>query len=326
MRKYLFICCTPLQGVIAKRIIETEGLEKSKCVLFFYTSFDNETYRKIFTDLSKLCIESLYYVWKPNFPKYVFDAKRFFGKYTFKRFYLASIDSIFAQLAMSKNSKPEIYTFDDGSANIIKTSHYYKKQKITFKRLVFSLMGNRYSTQKIKKKIIKHYTIYPNMDNIVTNLTYLPLFSNIYPNFPEISKEDTVTQSSKCIVILGTVYEEIFQDENSIHAIKRFIMKLSTTQQGYVCYIKHPREKPWDLSGLEQIQTGLIAEEIILSLLKKFNQVDIYSLGSSTQLNVAALPKVKNYFFNVPKSPSWLKDLRTLESKITGQPYKLIEV
>ena len=78
--KNLFICCTPLQGLIAKRIIETKKLKKEDCVVFFYTSFDNEVYRNHYEELEKLCIEGCYYVWKPNFPKYIIDAKKFFKR------------------------------------------------------------------------------------------------------------------------------------------------------------------------------------------------------------------------------------------------------
>ncbi|MFK3868306.1 glycosyltransferase family 52 [Psychrobacter faecalis] len=323
MKKYLFICCTPLQGVIAKRIIETEKLDKRKCVLFFYTSFDNNRYRKSFNDLSKLCSDSLYYVWEPNFPKYIFEAKKFFNSYKYSRLYFASIDSIFVQLAVSQTKNIEIYTFDDGSANIVPSSLYYRKQKLSFKRLVFKILGNRYSSQKIKKIIKQHYTIYPNLQNISSNTVNIKLFNENTHNSYKVNAKLSATN---CVVILGTVYEEVFKDSTDIDSIKDFITRLASQKNSPVYYISHPREKDWARHGLKEIQSDLIAEEVILSLLYKFNKIEVYSIGSTVQLNLASVEQIDNIFIKVENEKNSIKELRFLESQITGQPYKLIEV
>lgn len=321
MKKYLFICCTPLQGAIAKRIIETQQLEKSKCILFFYTSFDNETYRKSFTDLCKLCCDGLYYVWKPNFPKYIFEAKKFFKKYHFNRFYMASIDSIFAQLAISQYNinDVEIYTFDDGTANIATSSRYYKKQNLNFKRLVFILLGNRLSSQKIKRYIKLHYTIYPNIKNISNNTFPLELFRNDGPNINR-----NTSPSSRCIVMLGTVYEEAFTDPIDINTVKDFITKLASRKTVPTYYLSHPREKEWERGEMEDIRSDLIAEEVILSLLDKFNTVELYSVGSTVQLNLAAVDGIENIYLKLSNQSQVYEEIRSIEKMITHKEPKTI--
>lgn len=324
-KNYLFVCCTPLQGLIAKRIIEKEKLSKDKCVLFFYTSFDNETYRKSYSELAKLCIDSIYYVWKPNFPRYIFEAKKFFSKYTFERFYFAALDSIFVQLALSKSNNFDIYTFDDGSANILKESHYYTNQKINFKRFVYILLGNRYSTQRIRKKILKHYTIYPKLQNISNHLCQISLFDDKFYSDNSFLKSE-INKKQICNVVLGTVYEEIIKSNKNINSAKIFISEMLNDQTIETYYIKHPRESEWKLPNVQMIQNNLIAEEIIISLLQEFEKINLYSFGSTTQINFASTDGITNYFFDIPGSSLWLKSLREIESKITNKTSNIINI
>ena len=315
--KKLFICCTPLQGIIARRIIEMEGFKKEDCVVFYYTSFDSEVYRNYYKDLMELCSEGLYYVWKPNFPIYVLDAKKFFKKFKFQDYYFASIDSIFVQLALSTGKKYKIYTFDDGTANIVAGSNYLKNQKISFKRSIFFTLGNRFSSQKIRKNIVKHYTIFPELKNIIDEKISLSLFQN---------NDLVLEEKKKCTVILGTVYEEIFINSQDLKIVKKKIIEQLSKFSGDIFYIPHPRELYWNIPKAKYIKTKKIAEEVVLDLFKEFSTVDLVSFGSTAQLNLALTSGVNNFYFKHEKESDWLSEVRVLERKITSRTAKIIDL
>lgn len=52
---------------------------------------------------------------------------------TYSEVYLSSIDNKYVQLIVSKLNYARLYTFDDGTANIIKSSAYYQEEKKTLK-------------------------------------------------------------------------------------------------------------------------------------------------------------------------------------------------
>lgn len=315
--KNLFICCTPLQGMIAKRIIEIKDLKKEDCVVFYYTSFDNEVYRRSYISLMELCTEGLYYVWKPNFPTYILEAKKFFKRFKFKNYYIASIDSTFVQLALSIGKKYSIYSFDDGTANVIEKSNYLKHQKINFKRSILFMLGNRFSTQKIRKRIVEHYTIFPSLKNITDKTVEISLFKD---------KDLPKNNDKKCTVILGTVYEEIFKNSEDLAIVKAKIAERIHNFNGDIFYIPHPREIYWKIPKVKYIKTDKIAEEIVLDLLKVFSTVNLVSFCSTAQLNLALTPGVNNFYFKHEAECDWLDEARNLEIKLTSKTNKLIDL
>jgi beta-galactosamide-alpha-2,3-sialyltransferase len=314
--KSLFICCTPLQGVIAKKIIEHENLLKKDCIVFFYTSFDNEVYRNYYNELRELCSDGLYYVWQPNFPNYIRDAKVFFRKFIFSNYYFASIDSVFVQLAVSIGKKANIYTFDDGTANIAKSSKYFKKQKLSFKRVIFFTMGNRYSAQRIRSNIDKHYTIFPDLLNISENKTTIQLFTDNL----------LIDTQKRCSVVLGTVYEEMPVESDDAYTIKEKIKDRVKKMEGEVFYIPHPREKKWNIPNVKYIIGAKIAEEVILNLRKEYSVISLFGFGSTAQINLALVNGVHNYYFNYNSTFDVLSDILDLHKKITSKNAKVINL
>lgn len=310
--KKLFICCTPLQGLIAERIIVAEGLSKEDCIIFFYTSYDNSVYRAYFNRINELCSDGLFYLWKNNFPQYICDIKEFFGKYVFDSYYFASVDSIFVHFALSISSQPfNVFTFDDGTANLIQSGNYFKKKKFSFKRLIFFVMGNRFDNLRIRKISKKHYTIFPEYMCLSNN----PKKVNIF-NFSESSR---CSSEKSCTVILGTVYSEIFRDKEHIAFVKQSIAHIIHRLSGKIFYMPHPRESNWSVTGVNQIQVDKIAEEVIFELLASYKFVNVISFGSTAQLNLASIPGINNIFFRNENEAEWLQDVRILERNISGK-------
>ncbi|WP_283202168.1 glycosyltransferase family 52, partial [Acinetobacter baumannii] len=71
------------------------------------------------------------------------------------------MDNPFFHILLSKISKNNIITFDDGTANIYKSSIYYNyEDKGRLQNIILRLLGNIYNTQKVIGESSKHYSIY----------------------------------------------------------------------------------------------------------------------------------------------------------------------
>ncbi|QBM16370.1 hypothetical protein MARI_04500 [Marinobacter sp. JH2] len=306
-RGYLFICCTPLQGIIARRIIEAEGLDKDLCHVFFYTSFDNEIYRNYYNQVRKLCSTGFYYVWKPNFPAYIKDSKSYFSSISYHSCWFASIDSIFVQLSLGRGGK-DIYTFDDGAANVVSESHYYRNEKVlNYKKWIFWLLGNRYSRDRIKDESIRHYTIFPGQKNITDNIKSVDLFL----------EEERCQSLGECVVVLGTVLRELCPSSEEVE-------RVHTSLQGYidricedVFYIPHPREGDVSIKNVEILRERCVAEDIVCRLLEKYNRIYLAGFGSTAQLTLAGIKEVKSCFFCWEGEPVTVKEVRKLAGELS---------
>ena len=133
-KKYkLFICLTPLQMKIAKRIVEVENISDYKLIGLFLS--ESKKYHHYFDLLKKDCVD--FFLFYPKNGVSGFSALK--DVYLFKKglyrtgilkdvseIYFASIDNRYVQLIASTLSEAEIFTFDDGLANITYTGSYYK--------------------------------------------------------------------------------------------------------------------------------------------------------------------------------------------------------
>lgn len=287
--KNLFICGTPLQSLIVRKIIESEGLDKKNCILFFYTYVKNDKNDRYYKLLSELFCESYYYLCENKYPNYIIESKKIFSGLNFSNIYFAAVHSSFVLTALSMGKHKKIYTFDDGTANVNPSSSYAAKYGLSLKKFLgLGLFGNRYSIQRIRKETLAHYTIYPDFkNNISDNLISIQIF-------PVLRGRKKV---GKCSVILGTVFRESFM-ESEIEEILSNISRLSQEIGGDVYYVPHPRSTETRIQGCRVIDSDKIAEEIVGELYQKYGSIDVYGFSSSAQLNVAHLEGLDNYLLS----------------------------
>lgn len=313
----LFICCTPLQGLIAKRIIQEKNIRPEKCSIFYYTSHDNAVYRETFEELEKLSNNAIFFHWKPNFPKYFYTVKKLARNLTYNTIYLASIDSILAQILLSQKKHRKIYTFDDGTANIVKGSCYHSGlQSDKKKRTIFWLLGNRYCINKIKKETSIHYTIYKNIENITPHPIYLTLFKKA---------KDLLKKEKECTVILGSVFDEIFNIENKEILLNRMCAVINS-RQGEIYYIPHPRDSTRLNIKAERVDSKLIAEKIIFDLAKSYSTINLFGFSSSAQLNLSSETYIKNYFFKFKEERRWVEEVRDICERISLNKIEIVNI
>ncbi|WP_288776185.1 glycosyltransferase family 52, partial [uncultured Psychrobacter sp.] len=289
----LIICLTPFQMLIAKKIIELKPSEKFD--LLVLSQQDNDKYRYYFKMLSKFCNESFYYVLKGGLFGLIdflnYSKSRLNNSYS--GVYLASIDFSYCLYLISKLESPNIFTFDDGTANILTESIYYKGPSRTIKRkIAFKMLGIKYDMQELIDLSSEHYTVYKGIPNIVKKTKLIKLFDEDALANSNHSK----TNSKNYInIYLGQPLEEV-SDEIVNNLTPEFFSKLDINY-----YYPHPREKNIPQGGFKVISSPLIFEDYILQLLNSSpNTVfRIYSFISGSLLNIASLDRIEpNYIYN----------------------------
>jgi len=287
--KSLIMCATPLQMLIAENIIELNSNESFD--LLVVALVDNEKYRNYFERVKKICANSLYYVQGSGsliFFDYIRKLKNnnFYTKYN--KYYLASIDSRHFQYILSRNKNPNIFTFDDGTANIISSSLYYMNSKPKFlKRAVWRVLGVRYYMEDIKRISLLHYTIYENIPNIIENKQYVSLISIV-------NKEQSEIKDKIIRFYLGQPLTDI-SEFFGIKFVKRNIDKLDIDY-----YYPHPREISYPKGGFQIIESSLIFEDYIVQFLRDNPNanVEVFSFISTALLNIMSLDRLQAIYIH----------------------------
>lgn len=284
-QKSLIMCVTPLQMLIAEKIIHKFHAHKFDVLVVALA--DNEKYQYYYKKLKKVSCNSLYYVPKSGFLGFleyieIVKKNRFLDNY--KNCFLASIDSRHFQYIISKNKNTNIYTFDDGTANIIKNSNYYLNKEITFwKKLIWRFVGVKFYMNDLKKLSKKHYSIYKDIPNIINNVEYLNIL-NIHG--------DKKMGRQKIRIYLGQPLGEVSNLYTNDY-INQIIERININY-----YFPHPREIIDDNVNYIIVKTHLIFEDYFIELLNSNEdlQIEVYSFISTALLNVAKLPRVNAVF------------------------------
>lgn len=288
----LIMCTTPLQMLIAEKIIE---LHKNSTTfdLLVVTNQRNKKFELYYDRLKNNCINSYYYIAASGIRSYS-DLLLNFSK-SFKReiidksydnVYLASIDSIYFQYILSKQIGARIFTFDDGTANILKSSLYKVRPKNKYKKKVLStLLGIKYDMQAIKDSSELHFTIYDNIPNIIAATRFIQLYT------PKLCKYEESHNSTKRI-LLGQPLAEISKQLRTLD-ISKIIDLLDIDY-----YFPHPREELKELHNVEVIHSNLVFEDFIVKYLEKNKniEIEVYSFISTANINIANLDRVKSIF------------------------------
>lgn len=271
--KNLLICLTPLQMMIASKIIdENPAIYDILCVSYN----DNEKYNYYFSKISVKCKKNYRFLIKSeNKLGRLYDliCMKYFVKKNIRNEYngvfVASIDNPFIHVILSFISKKELYTFDDGTANINKDSIYYNPVVKPFIQNIFiKFIGCIYSLDRIKMESQFHYTLYNGFENVIKNTKILNL----------LKINDNVVGVNKISIFLGQPLADIkyVSTEQVISFMENYKIKK---------YFPHPRETE-KFENLDYIDSKLIFEEYVQKLILSGYVVDVYTLLSTAVLNV----------------------------------------
>ncbi len=290
MRMNLIVCMTPFQVLVAEKIIDLYPNDNF-FVIMQCRSKNNKKYQHYFNRLKDKVKRAEYREVNgklgilldliKNFKFYFMDINKVF---------ISSIDNIFVHSILSILETSQIYTFDDGTANIDKTS-FYANDQILSKKIFFirAMLGIKINTNDIKQLSKRHYTIYKNIPNITVSsdkLEYISLFDS----------DITVKEPTKTVkIFLGQpIFEGIInglgsQNQKSVSTIKKAINFCEAE-----FYLPHPRES-YFIPNIKYITTELILEDYLINEIQvnTDTKYEIYTFFSSAILNVKDVPNVE---------------------------------
>lgn len=284
----LIICCTGLQVLIAEKILLEYPKEKF-CLLMFKT-LDNKKNDYYFNRLatnpqitsSKMIVldaQKSSFSLLNMFNNFVYikknidDLKSNFSQ--LDKIFFSYITDLYIHFILKLLSFSEIYTFDDGTANIISSSFLYDKSISWKKKVLYYILGLPYNQLSLKTKIKLHYTIYPNFPNIIDDIKNVRLLRNM------CIKELELAEPVK--VMIG---QFVFGDERDIILTQQLINKFKIDY-----YFPSPRESHV-YSSVVYVNTHLIFEDYFIQNLANKKCI-VYTFFSSGALNISEFPNVE---------------------------------
>lgn len=296
----LFVCRSPLQALIAEEIIR-KVLPNKEVHLIYLVYSVNKKNCYYFDRLSKHCTHSSFHVVSQRYPFFFVELNKIINKdVSYDNVFVSSIDNVQIHYVLSKIKKNKLLTFDDGTANISYNGGYYSqplstKIKALFKSPFYRLYGCKYNFNKVKDQSSTHYTLYGGR-NIINNTVLLSLDDTKLSQF----QESKIKNNSSCILFLGTVYDEIVQNKKNagvlVSKVKDYIFTLQNKSKIY--YLPHPRDNNnyFDLELVDNYEY-LVAEDVVVDLLKSYSNITLLGFSSSAQFNFLECDSIKNIIF-----------------------------
>lgn len=266
----LIICCTPLQVLIAEKIIDMHP-EKQFFGVMLHTVENKkfDYYKQRLQAKTDGFFSMVQHNDRWNLLKEIVQLKARFSGKQFDTVYFANFPELHIQFLLSAIEFKQLNTFDDGTVNIVKHSHFLNDDPDTLvRKFINKVLGNKYSTATLRSLSAQHYTIYPDFPNIMPNTVAVNLMDNSI----------AVSESSESVnILLGQpVYNDNSQNiELAQKAIKQFNIHY---------YLPHPREK-YQVEQVEYIDTPLILEDYIAQEFSD-RKCCVYTYCSSAILNI----------------------------------------
>ena len=311
----LVVCWTPLQMLIAEKIIKSHPNEKFYMIVMSHSG-KNEKYDYYSSILSQKSERFYSFYIEPQSQNKLFVYTSLLELKLksllfppLKTIYLAHISSPEIHTLVSTYPTVEIRTFDDGSSNLLKKSAFLNNaNRISTgevsRRFYELFINSTQSVKSIRERSIEHYTIFKDLKNIMDDghrkMTYLPLF-DVSKLKPSKEIKDTIK------ILLGSPEKEM--KEVSEKATKHFGIKYATL---------HPRQR-YELSNAITLQSPYIIEDYMLKEIEKnpHTHYEIYTFFSGAALTMKDFPNVSVYALKPSSLPGdyWLTPIYELFQK-----------
>lgn len=288
-KSVLVMCRTPLQAFIAKKLIQSENIEIFDVVYFTYE--DNPRDRYYFNCLAEFSRESVY-ICSRYFKKEALN--HFFVFYRHLKFrlssdyntlILSSIDVFLFRMIVIRYKESNLYTIDDGAANIYKNSSFYKVKRSRFSSFYEKVLG-AFDILELKNRIKLHFSIYNGFDNIVEcqKVKYLNPWGCI----------ESLVSEGEVKIFVGQPFDELVSigvlTGDQIFKVEKYLSDLNID-----FYLSHPREVKFLNIGATLVSEQIkISEELIFDICGS-RKPKIYSLFSSVILNISSSVADKFY-------------------------------
>ncbi len=281
----LFICYTPLHVLIAQKIIKKNSINHYSFIYFYDIESDKNTY--YFNLLQR---NSNYSTKILRSKKYFTDFQNIYNIYrqlslrkplTDVTIYTANIKAVHTRFLMFLLNYKNLYTFDDGCANIADTGYYANSNENLLYKLFFTLINPSLVYENLRDSMVIHYSIFKEK-NIYPNVKYIDLFNS--------TEKQSHTIKPQLTILLTSVLSEnkMLGREEEIKLNQNIITHFNVNK-----IIPHPgNNKSNPYHNAEIIHSKLISEEIIFNLSKTYS-LTIIGIFSSTLLNLSGINLVK---------------------------------
>ncbi|XOB91196.1 glycosyltransferase family 52 [Pseudomonadota bacterium 24LQ007] len=305
--KALFIVRTPFQAWFCERLIERLGIG---CYDFLYITHNNSKEDVFYyNSLSSGARNSRYVFVKPALfdvftnLKLVYRVRGWFSKDRYDCVYMASINSYIINSLACSFHDAELFSFDDGAANLVEDGPYYISDS-SFRSWFYNAIFRAQPVEKVRKKISRHYTIYRGFNNIVEEerLSYLDGWA---PNRRRNVDYSQVDKSKRYFI--GAPFHEVMS-KAEIDSMLRLLGDVRIDG-----YIRHPREiQPLSIDAPIIDKGGRIAEDVIIDC-SGGCPVQLYGYLSTVMINLKDYAEKKVVFVSEGSVNSRLSEL-ALES------------
>lgn len=273
----LFICFTPLHILICEKIIENCHNEEFELLLLF--NYDNKK-TTFYADRMKPKPKNIFKttIYQASIYKNLnnlLKIKSMLKGRNYINIFTPQPKGLWIATVLNNVTYKNLYSFDDGVANLHYNSNfiYGKLAKLRLrnkikKQIKYLLLGIKQNDFENYTSILKaHYTIFPNMPNLIKNTKEIKLFKE---NFSD--KQD---RKKTMKLFLGQPIYEKELEKNSI-LIQELIEKFKID-----LYLPHPREE-YIIKNVKYLDTKLIAEDYIISQLQKDKTINFEIYGFFT--------------------------------------------
>ena len=291
-QRSIIMCMTPLQLLIAEKIIQLNSGNEFDLILVVKGEV-NEKYLHYYNRVKKLCHKALLFVRKSSgfstFVKFVSTVKSQNMDQGYQSIYLANINTRYFQYIASININANLYTFDDGIANI--TSFFFKSSDFKasqLKKMLWRAVGINFFTNDLIDRSLLHYTLYSNIPNIIDKTVPISLIDEVQIR----CYTDSKIGCEKVKFFLGQPLEGLDPRFNEAYILS------CLKQLNIDYYFKHPRETYNLDKKCNLLNSPLIFEDFIINFLKENpnKQIEVYSFVSSALLNISNVKSIKLFY------------------------------
>lgn len=274
----LIICTSPLQVLVAERIIASKPSERFYGLM--YSRSVNDKTEHYYQRLRSFCHHAEHLVvpyntptWRKylSTPQMAYKGKSLGG---IEAVYIASLDINELQFILSAHPRAEVYTFDDGLINLDAPAWgaMIKNYDGAYSRLMRRLFGAP-TVEELIQRSKRHYTIY-RLPNVMPRTEYLPLFQ-------PIQEEDRPTEHTVRILLGQMLYWDEWKERNA--QLAREVLR----QYDIHYYMPHPKEG-YRVDGVEYLHSPLVFEDFIMQALRDnpTTHYEVYLYCSTPSLNL----------------------------------------
>lgn len=226
--------------------------------------------------------------------------------------YLASINNYIFQIIILIGRFDNLFTFDDGTANLFRNSFFYHSTglKARIRKILINTILRAPNVDDIKLRRGNHYTIFPFSDGV-----YVPLLEC------KVSSEISKCSKRNLIVFVGGCYDELSYNPNLLfERVKKFV---EDKYSSYI-YLPHPRCSYKPKGFMLTINVSDTAEDLLTKLTLNYSKIILVGTVSTLNFNLNSMGN----FHHVILSSCLIKEQFTVDKDIIHNlsSYELVNV